>query len=124
MTDTLLDAYEDAWRALRATVERADAASEEQREAMRDELAAAVNEAVSTRTRARETLAAQYGDHGQGDQVLFVRETQIGALASKLDGFVDDWRRSGGGKGLLSDEILTRVRPLLVEPGNPEAHQL
>ncbi len=123
MPDTVLDAYEDAWRALRATVERADATSEEEREAMRDELAAAVNEAVSTRTRARETLAAQYGEHGQGDQVLFVRETQIGALAGDLDGFVEDWQKSGGGQGLLADEILARVRPLLVEPGNPEAHQ-
>lgn len=90
---------------------------------MRDELAAAVDQAVSTRTRAREALAAQYGGYEQGDQLLFVREVNVGALGRELDGFIEDWQRSGGGKAFTADEILTRVRPLLVEPGNPEAHQ-
>ncbi len=123
MSDPLLDAFDDAWRSLRATVERADAAAGEDRERMRDELAAAVDQALTTRARARETLAAQYGDYEKGDQVLFVREIQVGALARELDGFIEDWSRSGGGKGFTAAEIVKRVRPLLVEPGNPEAHQ-
>lgn len=123
MTDTLLDAFEDAWRALRATVERMDAAPEDDREGMRDELAAAVDQALRTRTRAREALAAQYGGYHQGDQILFAREVDVGALGRELDGFIEDWQTSGGGKALTADELLTRVRPLLVEPGNPESHQ-
>lgn len=123
MSDPLLDAFDDAWRALRATVERLDATPEEDRAEMRDELAAAVDQALTARERARETLAAQYGGYGEGDQVLFVREVEVGALSRELDGFIEDWRRSGSGKGFLADEIATRVRPLLVEPGNPEVHQ-
>ena len=122
MNDSLLDAFEDAWRALRSVVERADAAPTEERDALRDELAAAVDQALTTRTRAREAVAAQYGDK-QGDEVLFAREVDAGALGRELDGFLEDWRMSGGGKALTAEEIVTRVRPLLVEPGNPEAHQ-
>ncbi len=123
MTETLLDAFGDAWRALRDIVERLDGAPEEEREAMRDDLVAAVDQALVTWTRARETLAAQHGGYSTGDQVLYVREVEVGALAGELGGFIEDWRKSGGGRALLADEILTRVRPLLAEPGNPEAHQ-
>ncbi len=121
MSDSVLDEFEDAWRSLRDLVERLDAAPADDREARRDELVAAVERAFSLRTRARETLAAQYGGYDAGDQVLFVREGNIGALARELDGFADRWPRRGG--GLLVSEILERVRPLLVEPGSSEAHQ-
>jgi hypothetical protein len=117
----LLDAFADAWRSLQNTVQRLEAASDEQREAARGELVAAVDEALSTRRRAREALAAQHGGDWKGDQILFVREVAVGALSRELDGFTEWWPSDGG--GLLAGEILERVRPLLVEPGNPEAHQ-
>ena len=120
MSDPLLDAFGDAWRSLRDLVERLDAAPAEEREELRDELVAAVDRALTTRTRARESLAAQHGGYWGGDQVLFVREVEVGALGRELDGFIEGWPPSGG--GLLVDEIVKRVRPLLVEPGSPEAH--
>lgn len=121
MSDPLLDAFADAWRSLRDVVERSDAAPEADREGMRDNVVAAVEEAISTRTRAREALAAQHGGYSNGDQILFVREVNVGALSRELDGFTDWWPSNGG--GLLVGEILERVRPLLVEPGKPEANQ-
>jgi hypothetical protein len=120
MSDPLLDAFGDAWQSLRDLVERLDAAPADEREGLRDELVTAVDRALTTRTRARERLAAQHGGYGVGDQVLFVREVEVGALARELDGFIEGWPPNGG--GLLVDEILKRVRPLLVEPGSPEAH--
>ena len=119
MSDPLLDAFGDAWRSLRDLVERLGATPAEEREGFRDELVAAVDQAVTARTRARESLAAQYGGYSVGDQVLFAREVEVGALSREFDGFIEGWPPSGG--GLLVDEILKRVRPLLVEPGSPEA---
>ncbi len=123
VSDPLLDAFEDAWRFLRTVVERVDGAPADERDAMRDELAGAIDQALSTRARAREALAARYGGDVEGDQVLWAREVQVGALSAEIDGFVEDWRQSGGGKALTADELLTRVRPLLVEPGDPEAQE-
>jgi hypothetical protein len=121
VSETTLDAFGDAWRSLREVVERLEAASDEDREGRRDELVAAVDQAVRTRVAARETLAAQYGGHGVGDQMLHVREVEVGALGKELDGFTEAW--SPGGGDLPVDRILDHVRPLLVEPGSDEAQE-
>lgn len=112
VSDPRLDAFGDAWRNLRQVVERGSAA--------RDELVAAVDRAVATRVHARESLAEEHGGYWVGDQVLFVREVEVGALARELDGFIESWLPGGG--DLTVEEILEQVRPLRIEPGNPDAH--
>lgn len=120
VSDSTLDAFGEAWLSLREVVERLEAVSDEDREGRRDELVAAVDQAVRTRVAARETLAAQYGGRGVGDQMLRVREVEVGAFGKELGRFTDAW--SPGGGDLPVDRILDHVRPLLVEPGSDEAH--
>jgi hypothetical protein len=87
----------------------------------RDDLAAAIDHAVRTRTHARETLAAIHNGYWVGDQVLYEREVKVGALARELDGFAAAWEPGGGAQ--TRDQLLESVRPLLVEPGSVEAHR-
>lgn len=110
--DPRLDAFEHAWRSLHAIVERGSTP--------REELVEAIDQAVTNRVRARESLADEHGGSWVGDQVLFAREVEVGALARELDGFIDRWL--SGGRDLPVDEILEQLRPLFVEPGNAEAH--
>jgi hypothetical protein len=115
--DTLFDEFEQAWTCVRAAVELADRGGADP---SRDALAAIVDRAIRTRTRARIAAArAHGGNHWGGDQALFEREVKVGALARELAGFATSWPPGGG--GMTRDELLSAVRPLLVTPGEVTA---